>query len=141
MLRDRFQPNDFSTTGHYWDTFDHQETEISARWIVRFLQERNKGWDDFTVGEIRTFYKTKRESGGKPDDGFTFNYLVEGTHNHMTAQSFPFGEPRPNDAVIHLSGASHHPDTVCTITDGFIRKLVAGNEGRNLKVAQPLTAS
>lgn len=135
MLRDRFQPNDFITTGHYWDTFDHSETEISALWIVRFLQSRNQGWADFTVGEIRAFYKKGRESGGHHDDGFTFNHLVEGTHQHITARTFPMSETRPNDAVLRLRGRLEDSDTVCTITDEFVRRLVAGNNGGNLKAA------
>jgi hypothetical protein len=46
------------------------ETEVSAGWVVRFLQERGLGWAPFTYEEINAFY------GRKFKGGFGFNRLV-----------------------------------------------------------------
>jgi hypothetical protein len=55
--------------GHFWNAFDHSETEVSARYIVRFCKERG-GWYSFTREEIEAFYN---KSGYQ---GFEFNRLV-----------------------------------------------------------------
>lgn len=80
------KPEDLQTTEHYWDTFGNSETEVSARWIVRFCQARGKGWEPFTYDEINDFYQRERKN---TNDRFTFNQLVEGTHNHVSARSTP----------------------------------------------------
>jgi len=66
-------PDDIDTSPglHYWDTFDSSEREVSARWIVRFCQQRGKGWAPFTQGDIEKFYN---EGGYKH---FLFNGLVD----------------------------------------------------------------
>jgi hypothetical protein len=61
------QPSDIDTSQHFFDAFDHRETEISARWIVEFCQMRGS-WQPFTVDELKAFYT--------PNDGFTFNRLL-----------------------------------------------------------------
>lgn len=65
------QPRDINASKHLWDAFGNNETEISAGWIVRFLHERNHGWEPFTYEEINAFYSRKFT------DGFSFNRLVE----------------------------------------------------------------
>lgn len=65
------QPNHIDARRHLFEAFDHTETEISAGWIIRFMQERGRSWAPFTYDEINTFYS--RHHG----DGFTFNRLVE----------------------------------------------------------------
>lgn len=65
------QPQHINAEKHLWDAFDHSETETSAGWIVRFLQERGEGWGPFTYEDINNFYARKWK------DGFTFNRLVE----------------------------------------------------------------
>lgn len=66
-------PDDIRVDKHYWDAFDHCETEISAGWLVRFAQARGKGWEPFTRDEIEKFYH--KDSGGK-FSGFRFNRLI-----------------------------------------------------------------
>jgi hypothetical protein len=48
------------------------ETEISARWLVRFAKERGKGWEPFAHADIEKFYN----DGGF--QGFGFNRLISG---------------------------------------------------------------
>lgn len=64
------QPSDINAKDHFWNAFDHTETEVSARWIVRFCQERGRGWARFTREEIEAFYARWVQ------DGFTFNRLL-----------------------------------------------------------------
>lgn len=66
----RIQPEDIDTSKRLFDAFDNTETEISAIWIVRFLQDRGMGWDSFTFEEISAFYN--RTIKGE----FGFNRLV-----------------------------------------------------------------
>ncbi len=118
LLLQRLTPDDFRTDDHYWDAFGNNETEISARWVIRFLQDRGEGWVPFTFDEINAYYLAKLDPGARD---FTFNRLIEGTHNHMTAQTFPRGEQRPNQHSIAMEG-----DTF-TVTDEFLYKLVSAN--------------
>lgn len=67
------QPKDISIKHHYYDAFDHHESEVSAIWIVQFCQQRG-GWVPFSYQEIEDFYHEK--SKGKLS-GFTFNGLVD----------------------------------------------------------------
>ena len=114
MLLQRLKPDDFRVDRHYWDTFGNSETEISARWIIKFLQDRDKGWISFTFDEINAYYRGIM-TGVIRD--FTFNRLIEGTHNHMTAQTFPIGETRPNQHSIAMEGDTY------TVTESFLAKL------------------
>lgn len=109
------QPNDIDTSKHFWNSFDHNETEISANYIVAFCQERGRGWGPFTYEEINAFYQ-KRCTSNSPGN-FTFNRLVPGTHNHMTARSFPQGETRSNKAALFLM-----EDGSYQISDDFITR-------------------
>lgn len=92
------RPEEIDASQHFWDSFGNAETEISARDIVAFCQDRDQGWQPFTYEAINTFYQQRCKA--KSPGNFTFNRLVEGTHSHMTAQSFPQGEQRSNNAVI-----------------------------------------
>ncbi len=65
------QPDDINAAKHFFCAFGNSETEISAGWIVRFLQKRKQGWAPFTYEEIEAFYSRKRK------DGFTFNRLID----------------------------------------------------------------
>jgi hypothetical protein len=71
-LTDVIKPTDIDTSPglHWFDTFDKQEREISARWIARFCQERGT-WDPFTQEEIEAFYR----AGGYKS--FWWNGLVD----------------------------------------------------------------
>lgn len=64
------QPEQIDASHHLFNAFDHKETEVSAGWIIRFLQERGKSWAPFTYDEINTFYSRKHK------DRFTFNRLI-----------------------------------------------------------------
>ena len=67
-------PGDIDTSQHFWNAFDHNETEISARWIVRLYQANEWGWDrPFTYEEVQRFYEEQR----RKQDRFTFNRLIE----------------------------------------------------------------
>lgn len=63
------RPFDIDTSGHFWNAFDHSETEVSAQWIVRLCQKRGT-WEPFSEGAIEDFYREKHQ------DGFTFNKLI-----------------------------------------------------------------
>ena len=69
------KPSDIDVTQHFFDSFDRTELEVSARYIVRYMQkvEAESGaiWPSFTYKQIDEFY-TKHGAG----DGFTFNGLV-----------------------------------------------------------------
>jgi len=65
------QPSDINAQEHFFDAFGNSETEISAGWIVQFLQERGQGWKPFTYEDINSFYARKYSNG------FHFNRLVE----------------------------------------------------------------
>jgi len=63
-------PDHINTGRHLFDSFGKQETEISANWLVRFCQERGKGWQSFAVADINEFY----HANGRPEE-FRFNGL------------------------------------------------------------------
>lgn len=64
-------PWDIDASKHFFDAFDNTETEISAWWIVHFLQERKDGWRPFTYDDINLFYRKKHSHD------FEFNWLVK----------------------------------------------------------------
>lgn len=67
----RIRPEDINASRHFFGAFDQAETEISAGWIVRFIQVRGTGWEPFTYEDINAFYAKKYSNG------FRFNRLVE----------------------------------------------------------------
>lgn len=129
-LKDRYGPEDFTTEQHYMDTFGNSETEVSARWVIMFLQDRKRGWGPFTYKEINAFYNKTRGAKGHVQEDFWFNRLIPGKHQHMTAHSFPMGETRENDWVICPTNPDGTPvdglkdETVLTVTERFIYPLV-----------------
>ena len=66
-------PENIKTTEHFWNTFGQAETEISARWIVRFLKEERplQGWVDFKHDDLQKFYNRSR-----PGEVFLYNRLL-----------------------------------------------------------------
>ena len=64
-------PADINCGGHFWDAFGHNETEISAKYVVLLCQKKG-GWTTFSDEEIEAFYHEK--SGHR---GYSFNRLVE----------------------------------------------------------------
>jgi hypothetical protein len=103
-------PSDINTNSHFWDAFGNNETEVSANYIVRFCQERGH-WEPFTLAEIEAFYQ--RTSGHQ---GFSFNRLLGGPYQHMTAASFPWGETRQAEAFILKKNGQY------VITSEFIER-------------------
>jgi hypothetical protein len=65
------KPEHIDASKHLFESFNQLETEISAGWIVCFMQQRGTGWAPFTYEEINEFYSKKHSNG------FTFNRLVE----------------------------------------------------------------
>ena len=65
------RPEHIDATRHFFDAFDNNEREISAAWIVRFCQERGKGWEPFTREDIEQYYQ------GRGHRDFWFNGLDE----------------------------------------------------------------
>jgi len=62
----QIKPSDIDSTKHFFDTFGHNETEVSARLIVKFLQERGDTWESFTQKELDTRF----------EEDFWFNKLT-----------------------------------------------------------------
>ena len=69
MTISAIKPSDIDTSQHFWNAFGNCETEISARWIVRFCQDR-ESWEPFTYDELNSFC----EANGHKGD-FWFNCL------------------------------------------------------------------
>jgi len=57
------KPQDIDASKHFFDAFDHCETEVSAGWLVRFAQQRGQGWAPFTFDEINAFYGASSPPG------------------------------------------------------------------------------
>lgn len=64
-------PDQIDASRHLADAFDNLETEVSAGYIVRMMQERGR-WEPFSRAEIEDFYQRSGHN-----DGFTFNRLIE----------------------------------------------------------------
>jgi len=60
-------PHHIDASKHFYAAFGHCETEESAMELVRFAQERSRGWESFTRADIDTFHR----------QAFDFNLLTE----------------------------------------------------------------
>ncbi len=56
-------PDQINTDRHFFEAFDDYEMEVSARWIVRFCQQRGQGWQPFTAADINDFYRAEGQHG------------------------------------------------------------------------------
>jgi hypothetical protein len=121
---DKFTPCDF-TLEKYWGTFGNNETETSAYWVIWFLQERDRGWEPFTYGEIDDFYNSKFEGPRRRRRRFSFNRLLPGTYNHISADNFFEGPPnwKPNPGGIKPIGGEGRSEAY-QVTDEFITPLI-----------------
>ena len=86
----RVRPQDINTRQQFFGAFDDVGTELSANWIVSFLQERGTGWEPFTYEEVDAYYKRSY------DYDFRFNRLVEPemvapSRTHALAGLIPVG--------------------------------------------------
>jgi hypothetical protein len=81
-IKQLIKPSNIRIDDHYWSTFGHSETEVSARWIIMFLRAREfvtsqettgtQFWEPFTLSDLESFYQYLR---GKPET-FHFNRLT-----------------------------------------------------------------
>ncbi len=100
-------PNEIDASKHLFDAFDNMQTEVSAGYIIRMLQEKGT-WEPFTQEEIEKFY---RKSGHT--DGFLFNALIVPVTEHLF-------DGRP-----HTFGGGwivQRPDGKFEVTEKFVRK-------------------
>ena len=104
------QPSYFRTDTHYWNTFGNNETEVSARWLVRFCQDRGD-WGPFPLVHLQAFYEAARR---KPEQ-FHFNRLTADGYYHHSAGG---GHWVTQDPVVTVK------DGTVTILPGFIGKLL-----------------
>ena len=112
----RIRPSDIDTSKHFWDTFGHLETEVSARYIVRFCQERGS-WRAFTFRQINKFYQRSRKTIHGQD--FSFNRLVHATHVRQFGGSY----------TVHGGGWVHLNDNGrYHLTPGFIERCFAATK-------------
>lgn len=111
----KINPNDINRQQHFWDTFDNNETEISADWIVRFCQQRGGGWENFTYDEINGYYQ-QRLRIKKPNfqGNFSFNRLTGESYTHVSIHG---NSIRRDPPVIIDNG-----DGSYTITSDFIER-------------------
>ncbi|MCL5411071.1 MAG: hypothetical protein M1324_04525 [Patescibacteria group bacterium] len=110
-------PNTGPEGSHFFDAFGNTETEVSARWLVRFAQQRGSGWEPFALNEIEAFYNR----GGHK--GFSFNHLINpGQAFANAAEAFGAIASSPNSMAAVLTAA--HQPTV-SVGGGWI---VAGDD-------------
>lgn len=88
MTISAIKPSDIDTSRHFWSAFGNCETEISARWIVRFCQDRNS-WEPFTYDELNSFCAANGHKGN-----FWFNHLIK---HDFVQRSMPDGIPQKDD--------------------------------------------
>ena len=92
-------PADINRGEHFWNAFDHNETEISANYVVGLCQEKG-GWLSFSEAEIESFYQ---KSG---HHGYSFNRLVEpGAAYHRGERTMEGGDwiVRSEDGLFHVT--------------------------------------
>ena len=63
------QPKDINAEGALIDCFGNLESEVSAGWVIRFLQERGAGWVPFTYNEINGYYEANSNSKDSASTG------------------------------------------------------------------------
>jgi hypothetical protein len=77
-------PNDITPIYHFYDSFGHNETENSAKWLLRLATE-NGSWKPFTKDDITILYQ--KQFSGK---NFKFNRLVE-SFSYLGEDNVPYG--------------------------------------------------
>jgi hypothetical protein len=70
------EPSEIDASKHLFGAFEHTETEVSAGYIIRMLQEVGE-WRPFTREEIEEFY----QRSGHTD--FWFNALVNPVNERL----------------------------------------------------------
>jgi hypothetical protein len=77
-------PHDIGTHDHYWNAFGNSETEVSACWIIMFLQARNEGWTPFTRDAIDAFYRERRLAVVNAKRSEASQLSLRDFHEHIT---------------------------------------------------------
>lgn len=110
------QPHDIDASKDLFNAFAHTETEISAGWIIRFMQERDQGWAPFTREEINVLYHQKY-----PHHDFCFNRLI---HAEMIPPSLLRAFAGHNDSLIPAGGGwiVEGEDGKCSLTEEFVER-------------------
>lgn len=81
------QPGDVPSPGkHLWDAFGNHEAEISAWWLLRFLQARGS-WAPFTRQELQAWYDDQRSNHDMPREDFRFNGLLGEAGDYIRRES------------------------------------------------------
>ena len=88
---DLIKPEHIDTGEHFWNAFGKCEKEITARWVVRFCQQRGD-WGPFHETELTKFYHEGMEReesfhwNGLGDNGIEFaDGMVFIQHEFVTA--------------------------------------------------------
>lgn len=111
------RPSDISLASHFFDAFGHMETEVSARHIVRLMQERG-GWASFTPAQIDAADLARRglSCTERGTVGFTWNRLLGRLGVEEADEFWPQnGVQVPCDAFI-----AEDRDGRFRVTDAFI---------------------
>jgi hypothetical protein len=72
------RPGDIDLSDGLADTFGKSEVETAAELLVEFHQERERGWDFFSLEEIRGFYLRKGLNPNEMLFGLIGPYLDDG---------------------------------------------------------------
>lgn len=115
------KPSDINASEYMWDAYGNVETDISAGYIIRLLQEKGD-WLRFTYGELNAYYKkTCTPSKGGCLGNYTFNRLLG--EFHVLSIRGDYSDRL--DVVVREGGEKNHgydiKDTdVFLVTDQFI---------------------
>lgn len=102
-------PDDIDAKKYLWEAFGHQETDISAGWVVRLCQKQGS-WAPFSDADIQAFYHVKY-----PGESFGFNRLIEpGVAFSIRSGSYLTG-----------GGWIKIEDDKYVVTDDFVRRCYA----------------
>jgi hypothetical protein len=115
-------PTDIDLSDHMWDAFGNQETEISARYLMRLAQKRGD-WLPFTREEIEALYN---EAGFQR---FGFNHLIGEFRVHRAGNSWW----ERLDVIVERDGKFY-------FTDEFVTRCYRSRPIPRLRVAEPVGA-
>lgn len=120
------QPDQIDASQHLFNAFDHRETEVSAGWIILFLQQRGQSWKPFAYEELNAFYRQTHH-----EHDFTFNRLI---HAEMVPPSLARAFAGHHDTPVPKGGGWIVKDTegnLC-VTDDFINRCFESSPARKL---------
>ncbi len=106
-------PSMIGVDRHLFDAFDHHETEVSALWLVQFMQAKRE-WTPFSQKEINDFYNEQRGTKGEM---FGFNRLLD----PVTVRRAHGNVQEGGGWVVRGDGGLYH------ITGGFVLRCFNSN--------------